>query len=222
MRFVHLATASALSLVLTTAANAATFTIYTDRTAFLAAAGQVSVQSFEQVPDQTISNGSADLGGFTLTDAHSNRIPGGIRIGGGSPGTTVNGTRYAELSAFDAPELNLIGLATLTFDTGVRAFGANFASGSVNLVQLKIGGESFVRQVPFPNGFFGVISDEAFAAVTVTAPPGSGTFVSFDNVTFSSAAVPEPASWALMIAGFAAVGAAARRRTHPGAARSLA
>jgi hypothetical protein len=33
------------------------------------------------------------------------------------------------------------------------------------------------------------------------------------NLSFSAAAVPEPASWAMMIAGFGLVGAAMRRRT---------
>jgi len=45
---------------------------------------------------------------------------------------------------------------------------------------------------------------------------GVANFVVFDDVTFGSATpgpgVPEPASWALMIAGFAMVGTAARRR----------
>ncbi|TRW15286.1 PEP-CTERM sorting domain-containing protein [Glacieibacterium frigidum] len=46
---------------------------------------------------------------------------------------------------------------------------------------------------------------------------GDGTFLGnadgrIRSLEFSSGAVPEPASWALMIAGFGAVGVAARRR----------
>jgi hypothetical protein len=44
---------------------------------------------------------------------------------------------------------------------------------------------------------------------------GGGTHIVFDNLTFNAAvsgAVPEPATWALMILGFGAVGGAMRRR----------
>lgn len=48
----------------------------------------------------------------------------------------------------------------------------------------------------------------------VTVGGASGTFTGASNVTFSAsvAAIPEPATWALMIAGFGMVGAAMRRR----------
>lgn len=51
-----------------------------------------------------------------------------------------------------------------------------------------------------------------------TGAPGSFTEYStafgspFDTLTLSTGAVPEPASWAMMIAGFGLVGAALRRR----------
>jgi hypothetical protein len=44
---------------------------------------------------------------------------------------------------------------------------------------------------------------------------GGANFVAYDNITFGSATpggVPEPASWAMLIAGFGLVGAAQRRR----------
>ncbi len=44
---------------------------------------------------------------------------------------------------------------------------------------------------------------------TFTAPPGSGTLIYSPLVT---GGVPEPATWALLLAGFGAIGAAARRR----------
>ncbi len=52
--------------------------------------------------------------------------------------------------------------------------------------------------------------------------PGSGNFAVWDDFTFDSSpavgGVPEPASWAMLIAGFGLVGAAARRRRRSVAA----
>lgn len=66
--------------------------------------------------------------------------------------------------------------------------------------------------------FFGVVSDQAFSSVILDLPD-FGAYNLTDNYRIGApaAAVPEPASWALMIAGFAALGAALRRRgsVHP-------
>ena len=40
----------------------------------------------------------------------------------------------------------------------------------------------------------------------------TGTSVNIDNLVFQDAAIPEPAAWALMIAGFGLAGSAVRRR----------
>ena len=57
------------------------------------------------------------------------------------------------------------------------------------------------------SGFAGNFDRLVFDAVN-----GGGGF-SLDNVTLNGAAVPEPASWAMMIGGFGLLGAAMRRRT---------
>ena len=41
---------------------------------------------------------------------------------------------------------------------------------------------------------------------------GQNGFSVFDDVTYASGAIPEPAAWALMLAGFGLVGGAMRRR----------
>jgi hypothetical protein len=53
-----------------------------------------------------------------------------------------------------------------------------------------------------------------------TPTTNSSGFVQFDNVALSdvSAAVPEPASWAVMVAGFGMAGGALRRRSRVAAA----
>ena len=67
-----------------------------------------------------------------------------------------------------------------------------------------------------PNGFAGFLSSgSAIARVRIAADPVNLDFVAFDNITFLAApgsAVPEPAAWAMMLAGFGMAGAVVRRR----------
>ena len=69
--------------------------------------------------------------------------------------------------------------------------------------------------------FFGVISDQAFSSVTLDLPD-FGAYNITDNFRIGapdpSAAIPEPAAWTLMLMGFAALGAALRRRRAEAAA----
>lgn len=68
------------------------------------------------------------------------------------------------------------------------------------------------------NSFFGLTSDKLIKAIAFG--PGGGTTTStsfiFDNLTIGTlgglTAVPEPASWAMMLVGFGMMGAAVRRR----------
>jgi hypothetical protein len=76
-----------------------------------------------------------------------------------------------------------------------------------------------------PNGFAGFISDgAAIKRVRVTPSAFNEDFVAFDDLTFVTApafgGVPEPASWALLVAGFGLVGSALRSRQRVEAAQA--
>jgi hypothetical protein len=96
------------------------------------------------------------------------------------------------------------------------AFGFNYDSAEP--LTLVIGGQTFaIAASPFPDlRFFGVTSATPFSSVEISSALG----VDVDNVTFGTAAVPEPASWLMIIGGFGLVGATLRRRPAGGRAAS--
>jgi len=69
------------------------------------------------------------------------------------------------------------------------------------------GGQSLaVTGVPILNGVMNTIEVKGVTSATAVAATYTGT------ATFAAGAVPEPASWAMMIGGFGLIGAAMRRR----------
>ncbi|MGL4540913.1 MAG: PEPxxWA-CTERM sorting domain-containing protein [Polymorphobacter sp.] len=100
------------------------------------------------------------------------------------------------------------GFSSLSFTTG------SFIATTVNVWSGLGGTGSLLGSGTFfsPPGAFAPGS-VAFSgtAKSITLSGTNGSDFGWDDVTFG-AAVPEPASWALMIAGFGMVGAAMRRR----------
>lgn len=76
----------------------------------------------------------------------------------------------------------------------------------------------------FADQFIGLSSTTAFNRVTIDYS-GASLYNFIDDFRLGSAAtgaVPEPATWALMLAGFGGIGYAMRRRRKPGTAVSFA
>jgi hypothetical protein len=71
---------------------------------------------------------------------------------------------------------------------------------------------SFDTIIPFQSRFVGGHFSFSRSSVYVQMARVYGSFDSFGSVSVTNGAVPEPATWALMIGGFGMVGAAARRR----------
>lgn len=140
------------------------------------------------------SNAPAVLGGPPTFTANQPSLVGSFSILGpvGQPwltGTFSNGTI-----------LTNIGSTSATFQVNSFPGGLVITSGNF--------------QPLLPGGFFLTIQKTGIAAPGIQAVPGQ-TLSDFDppfSGVFAGPAVPEPASWVLMIAGFGAVGMAARRR----------
>lgn len=202
-------------------ASAAT-TVFSDLDAFLAAApGATKVETFSgransgaNAPGQVIN--ATGFNGFSIS---GNRNGDYFGIAHGGTVGNIDGTDFLVWSGINT---NMGPTFTLTFDAPVTAFAFDFNDrDSTDRYGITLStGEAFYNP-PFAtltgSGFFGLLSDQAFTSVTfalVGAPGGILEPFGIDNVRSNAgvAAVPEPASWAMMIAGFGLAGAALRRR----------
>ena len=171
-------------------------TYYTDRAVFLADLGFTSTEDFS---DATLVTGLS----FLSTLGH---VTGGI---------------------FDDEHAAGFTSTTFSFAGGSKGFGGNFDLSPGGLgagVAFALSsGDAVTQQIPRTNTgeFFGFISTDSFNSVTITAGNQAGLDhetnelddLSFGGIRRAGAgAVPEPASWALMLGGFGAIGGALRSR----------
>ena len=101
------------------------------------------------------------------------------------------------------------GFTSLTFTAGVFSPGTFSVYSGLDGTGTLLGSLTIDNPPADPNAFF--LTGVSFSGVgrSVVVTGGSG-LIGWDDVTLNG--VPEPAAWAMMIAGFGLVGAAMRRR----------
>jgi hypothetical protein len=198
--------AALASTMLASAANAATF--FTSAGAFNAATSGLTTGNFEGLvaPTGFTSAPSFTVSGVNFNSAGSDFIIGGQFFGG----TIYNAVPF--YSGQFAPG-NVISFA------GATAFGMTYGSYAGNSGPISFtlsDGSVFSTTLPTSSAtpvFFGFTSTAPITSITVNNQVGGSQV--FDVLSFSigsAAVVPEPQSWALLIAGFGLTGAALRRR----------
>ncbi|WP_375420008.1 PEPxxWA-CTERM sorting domain-containing protein [uncultured Sphingomonas sp.] len=142
--------------------------------------------------------------------------------GSGAPPANSQPAGTAYLSVLNG------GFATYTFMNAVKSFQFDWGSidsynqltiGSSTGIDIVIPGSSSFENPangnqsdPSTNGLFTITGDEGEFFTNVTF---SSTGNSFEVDNLAIAAVPEPATWAMMLIGFGLIGATARyRRRH--------
>jgi hypothetical protein len=217
--------AGAAALALVSAAlpaAAATTTSYSDRADFTAAAGPLTTETFEScaVNSQVniaLSAGNTGPCGSIVPGVRFAPPPGGqdyIAPAGqtGNPSTAlgINSPPYTELLVdFSGPDIFAFG-ADLYQNAGAGAQSPGLAPYELR-VHFLGGDPDEVLDLGVASGgsFFGLTSDTAIDSVGITRLDG---YAVIDNASFSTSAVPEPASWAMMLLGFGGLGALLRRR----------
>ena len=129
-----------------------------------------------------------------------------VAFGGGGPGSGTLSTSFRTA---------LGRLYTVAFDYAALGGGSEALNFSINGTQLfSVSPTAQNQPISFTNGSFTFTGFSGFGPNTTLSISSTGTFgvdAIIDNLSVSGA-VPEPATWALMILGFGAVGGAMRRR----------
>jgi hypothetical protein len=166
-------------------AEAATITRYTERDDFLASISRPQVEDFSD---------GALIDGLSI-QAQTSAISGGAFYG------LVRPTRAA----------------LFTFDEPIFGFSWLIRSGGINMLSLTFLLADGTQQTLSPVSsttsyrFQGFSSDEAIKSVSVFTPQSQVQFY-LDELVLGASPTPEPASWAMMLCGFGAIGGLLRRR----------
>jgi hypothetical protein len=141
--------------------------------------------------------------------------------------TVTNNTGFSEINAFEIPELRLGDLFASIGDGPSAASAFNFSFSESTTSSLFAQGDGLYRGRPgaylyFFGGSIAAGDSTSFSLFTTRTgstqakflfnlPSAESTFL-VDPPIPGTQGVPEPANWALMIAGFGLVGAARRRQ----------
>ena len=215
----------AASIALATAAGAVT------TVTFEAAGAQTTSAAFttavETFDDQSVGNPVTPLNtsfaaiGVTGVFSSTHILAADQFGGAGGIGNQVAVRDTGDLVVdFTGTPLTYFGVWASALDAAntVSFYKAGNLLSSTNLTAFPLpGGYNGTPTTPFlgQNGgenyaFFNFVVSEGYDRVVLSQNGGGG--FELDNVTIGTGAVPEPATWAMLIAGFGIVGAAARRR----------
>lgn len=178
-------------------------TIYTDRAAFDAAAGATLFESFEEDRRTAATQ--------TYTDFNVSETNGSNLVYINSYLGATNGMRSANI------ENNGTSIFSINFNKTAYALAFDLLSDTNSIFSITGAATSSLVVTGGGSGFFGVVDNAGFTGLSLRSSATFGNY-GIDALEYSitaptmTAAVPEPASWAMMMIGIGAVGYAMRRR----------
>ncbi len=200
--------------LLTAGAANATITIYTTLASFNAAVSAPATDTFQNfsITGPTPSPVTRAIGAYSYQAAASTSTFFGAGTNADHWLSTNLATDTIIFSNFTG---GVKGVGGLFFGSDI---GGNFAS--ANQIVTATDGSGTVTQTlisPTTSSFLGFVTTGAFTTVTVAAVQGNPDvfWPTVNNLVLGAAgapAVPEPATWTLLIAGFGLTGTAMRRK----------
>jgi hypothetical protein len=191
------------ALLCATAGAQAAITVYTSQAAFLGAVTAPGVDTFDDLEVQPYADTVFRTAGAYNYQAYSSGAIWGA--GGPTDHWLSNNTRYTPI-------------VFSNFTGGVNAFGGNFFGSDIegayvpdaNVILTAVDGSTLTYTLAgaTTDSFLGFVSDAPLTSV-VLGTDGGDYWPTANNVVL---AVPEPATYGMLLAGIGLLGVAARRR----------
>ena len=202
---------SAAALLLAASAAHADITVFTSQSAYLAAAGNTGVDTFDDLPIDALDGPlfrSAGSYAYTASSVGVSPLLYGAGTGSDNWLSTNNRNDSVVFSNFSSAVRGVGGFF----------FGSNSAGGyadaqSITLTARNALGELLTYELALPTqaSFIGFLSTGAFSDLAVSTAGQIGIWPTINNLSVS--AVPEPATYGMLLAGLCVLGWAGRRRS---------
>jgi hypothetical protein len=184
-------------------------------------------------------------GGYTFGPGFSPVLPGwtvdfgsvDVTQTGSTWGPAFQGTNSLDINGWEAGQISQSFATTAGKSYHVSLVYSRNPAGAPDPAQADVRVGNFGTQISAPNdpltfgsggamkwlpASFDFIATGSTSTLTLTAITQGNGGVFFDDVSVTPSAVPEPATWAMMLAGFGGLGAAARMRRRTAAAAPAA
>ncbi|OHV95294.1 hypothetical protein AKG95_19050 [Janthinobacterium lividum] len=208
--FPRLKVISAAVLLFAASAAQADITVFTSQSAYLAAVGNTGVDTFDDLPIDALGgplNRNAGSYAYTVSSVGVSPILYGAGTGSDNWLSTNNRDDSVLFSNFSS---EVRGVGGFFFGSNLAGEYAN--GQSVTLTARNALGELLTYELTLPTqaSFVGFLSTGAFSDLAVSTAGQIGIWPTINNLNVS--AVPEPATYGMLLGGLGLLGFMARRR----------